>query len=259
VAIKVNVLRREGPKKGAGLSGLPSVSMPKVAIGGGRLMQGAAAVLVLLILGLAAMAWKANSERKVNEAKIVELKAQDADLQRQLIELRMAEAAKREIQRRLDIIGRVAKSQKVPVEMMTGVLKAVPQGIWLTSLDVRPQEVKVKVEANRPAITYSSETLKALAEKREREERAAEKTEAQGTPRAATAATSPAATKEVTEIQGFTVVIKGMAFNNFQVAEFMENLKKVGVFADVDFTVTQATSVESVRVMDFEVTANVKL
>jgi Tfp pilus assembly protein PilN len=54
-------------------------------------------------------------------------------------------------------------------------------------------------------------------------------------------------------------VIKGLAFNNFQVAEFMENLRKAGVFTDVDFTVTQATNVELVRVMDFEVTASVKL
>jgi Tfp pilus assembly protein PilN len=253
VAIKVNVLRREAPKRGAGLSGLPSVSMPRMAIGGGRLMQGAVGLLVLVLLALGFMGWRAHAEKVDNEKKITQLKAQDAALQRQLVELRVAEAAKREIQRRLDIIGRVAKSQKVPVEMMAGVLKSVPQGIWLTSLDVRPQEVKVKVEANRPAISYSSETLKALADKREQEEAAA--AASQATPRPA----APVPTKEVTEIHGFSVVIKGMAFNNFQVAEFMENLKKIGVFADVDFTVTQATNVESVRVMDFEVTATVKL
>jgi len=50
-----------------------------------------------------------------------------------------------------------------------------------------------------------------------------------------------------------------MAFNNFQVAEFMDNLRGAGVFADVDFTVTQAANVEQVRVMNFEVTASVKL
>jgi len=255
VAIKVNVLRREGPKKGARLSGLPSVSMPKLAIGGGGLMKGAVGLLVLVLLALGFMGWRAHAEKADNEKKITQLKAQDAALQRQLVEVRVAEAAKREIQRRLDIIGRVAKSQKVPVEMMAGVLKSVPQGIWLTSLDVRPQEVKVKVEANRPAIAYSSETLKALADKREQEEAAAAASQARATPRPA----APVTTKEVTEIHGFSVVIKGMAFNNFQVAEFMENLKKIGVFADVDFTVTQATNVESVRVMDFEVTANVKL
>jgi Tfp pilus assembly protein PilN len=127
------------------------------------------------------------------------------------------------------------------------VLKSVPQGIWLTSLDVKPQEIRVKVDANRPPITYTSETLNKLSEKKDEA--------AQGAP----ARPGAAPTKEVTEIAGFSVVIKGMAFNNFQVAEFMENLRKAGVFTDVDFTVTQATNVELVRVMDFEVTASVKL
>src|SRR5262249_61035766 len=103
------------------------------------------------------------------EAKIKQLEAQDQALQRQLTELRVAEAAKREIQRRLDIIGRVAKSQKVPVEVMNGILKSVPQGLWLTSVDMKPQEVKVKVDANRQSISYSSETLNKLAAKKEEE------------------------------------------------------------------------------------------
>jgi Tfp pilus assembly protein PilN len=249
MAIKVNLLRREAPKKAAGIGGLPTLSMPKgVSIGGGAAMKGAMALLGIVVLGLAFLAWQAHSQKLDNQKKITQLKAQDAQLQRQLVELRVAEAAKREIQRRLDIIGRVAKSQKVPVELMGGVLKSVPQGIWLTSLDVKPQETKVKVDANRPPITYTSGTLNRLAEKKE--EAAAQ---------APSAARPPAATKEVTEITGFSVVIKGLAFNNFQVAEFMENLRKAGVFSDVDFTVTQAASVESVRVMDFEVTASVKL
>lgn len=246
MAIKVNILRRDAPRKAAGL-GISGISMPKIAIGGGRAIQAAGAVLVLVILVFAVMGYRAYAEKTDHEKKITQLKAQDAALQRQLVEVRLTETAKKEIQRRLDIIGRVAKSQKVPVEMMAGVLKAVPQGIWLTSFDVKPQEVRVRVDPNRPAISYSSETLAKLADKKEE-----------------TAGTQPARgpalpTKEVTEIQGYSVVIKGMAFNNFQVAEFMENLRKAGIFVDVDFTVTQAANVESVRVVDFEVTANVKL
>ncbi len=251
MAIKVNVLRRDAPRKTAGLSGLSGISMPKMAIGGGRLMQGAVGLAVLVALAFVFLGWRAYAEKTDHEKKIGQLKAQDAALQRQLVEVGVVEAAKREIQRRLDIIGRVARSQKVPVEMMAGVLRAVPQGIWLTSFDVKPQEVKVKVEANRPPITYSSETIKALADKKD-------VAPGGGSPAQAPRGAAPA-TKEVTEIQGFSVVIKGMAFNNFQVAEFMENLRKVGVFSDVDFTVSQAANVESVRVMDFEVTANVKL
>jgi Tfp pilus assembly protein PilN len=249
MAIKVNLLRREAPKKSASLGGLPSISMPKgVAIGGGAAMKGMLALLGLVILVIGFLGWQANAQKRDNEKKITQLKAQDAQLQRQLVELRVAEAAKREIQRRLDIIGRVAKSQKVPVELMGGVLKSVPQGIWLTSLDVKPQEIRVKVDANRAPITYTSETLNRLSEKKEEA--------AQGAPARPGAAQQ---SKEVTEIAGFSVSIKGLAFNNFQVAEFMENLRKAGIFTDVDFTVTQATNVELVRVMDFEVTASVKL
>jgi Tfp pilus assembly protein PilN len=248
MAIKVNLLRRDAPKKSASsLGGLPSISMPKgVAIGGGAAMKGMLALLGLVILVIGFLGWQANAQKRDAEKKITQLKAQDAQLQRQLVELRVAEAAKREIQRRLDIIGRVAKSQKVPVELMGGVLKSVPQGIWLTSLDVKPQEIRVKVDANRTPISYNSETLNRLSEKKEEA--------AQGARPGA-----PQQTKEVTEIAGFSVSIKGLAFNNFQVAEFMENLRKAGIFTDVDFTVTQATNVELVRVMDFEVTASVKL
>ncbi len=248
MTIKVNLLKREAPKKSAGMKGLSGLSMPKISIGGGLAMKAAWGLFLLVFIVFAVVGYRAYAEKTEHQKRITQLKAQDAQLQRQLVELRMAEAAKREIQRRLDIIGRVAKSQKVPVEMMAGVLKSVPQGIWLTSFDVKPQEVKVKVDASRPPITYSSDTLNRLAEKKE---------EAPGGAPQARGVAAP--TKEVTEIQGFSVVIKGLAFNNFQVAEFMENLKKAGVFRDVDFTVSQAATVESVRVMDFEVTASVKL
>jgi len=246
VAIKVNVLRREAPKRAGGLSG---VSVPKFEVPSGRVLPLVGGVAVVLLLALAAWAGLTAREKGQEEAKIKQLRAQDQALQLQLTELRLADAARKEIKRRLDIIGRVAKSQKVPIDVMNGILRSVPTGIWLTSIDMKPQEVKVKVDANRPAISYSSETLQKLSAKKEEVGAAA----------ATRPGAPPAQTKEVTEIQGYSVVLKGNAFNNFQVAEFMENLRKAGVFSDVDFTVTQASAVEAVRVMDFEVTANVKL
>ena len=39
----------------------------------------------------------------------------------------------------------------------------------------------------------------------------------------------------------------------------MDNLRKVGIFTDVDFVVTEAERVEQTRVVSFEVTATVKL
>jgi hypothetical protein len=63
----------------------------------------------------------------------------------------------------------------------------------------------------------------------------------------------------VSQLVGYSVVIKGGAFNNFQVADFMEDLRKVGIFSDVDFVVTEAERIEQTRVVAFEVTATVKL
>ena len=63
----------------------------------------------------------------------------------------------------------------------------------------------------------------------------------------------------MSQLAGYSVVIKGGAFNNFQVADFMDNLRKVGLFSDVDFVVTEAERIEQTRVVSFEVTATVKL
>lgn len=255
MAIKVNLARREAPQKraGAGFS-LPGVSLPKLSIGGSTALNGAIGLLIAVFIAMGGwgyLSWKAKGDHQ-NAIRV--LKERDAALQQKLTELRVAEAAKREIQRRLDIIARVARSQMVPHEVMTGVLQSVPQGIWLNSLEMKPQEVRVTVDANRPPINYSSDTLAKLQAKQQ---------EAAANPGRPPA---PGQTKQVTEIQGFSLVIKGTAFNNFQVAEFMENLKKVkaldhqtGFFSDVDFSLTQAATLEQVRVMDFEVTANVKL
>jgi len=245
VAIKVNLLRREERKKPA--AARAAFKMPSLPGGAGPKLG----IVVVVVLVLGSAAWWVGEYYRVTALRkeITTLRAKDAQLQRQLVEVRALEAAKKEIQRRLDIIGRVAKAQGVPVDMMNAVLRSVPQGLWLTGLEVRPQEVRVKVDAaaaGRPLVG-SSETLAKLEEK---------KAEAAAAP---APGARPAATKEVTEIKGFSVVIKGNAFNNFQVADFMSNLKKAGVFADVDFNVTQAASVEQIRVMSFEVTAAVNL
>jgi Tfp pilus assembly protein PilN len=237
MAIKVNLLpREERPRRAAVSVGFrPSMAGANAVITGGTALFVLAAVLVGYLF------WSNASEKDRLTRDIARLKEEDKQLKLKLTELELARAAKREIERRREIIAKVAKSQKIPLTMMNGLLGAVPQGIWLTDFQMKPQEVQVQVEAKRPAISYTSETLKALEEKKQ-EAGAARKPEA----------------KTVTELRGYAVNVKGLAFNNFQVAEFMDNLKKAG-FSDVDFVVTQATSVEQVRVMAFELTASVKL
>jgi Tfp pilus assembly protein PilN len=165
----------------------------------------------------------------------------------QLSELDQAEKAKIEIQRRIEVIGKVAKSQGVPLAMLNGVLRAVPDGVWLYGVEMRPQEVQVRVDETQAAQT--SGTLGRLEAKR---------TEVESQARPPQRGQPPGA-REVVQLAGYSVVIKGGAFNNFQIADFMDNLRKVGVFADVDFVGTEAERVEQTRVVSFEVTATVKL
>jgi Tfp pilus assembly protein PilN len=244
VAIKVNLLPRAAAPARAGVA----ISAPRLAVGGGLAVQIATAILALVILALGWMGYRAWSDKSAYAKQITELRERNDDLKRRLVELRAAEAAKREIQRRLEVIGRVAKSQGVPVAILEAVHKAVTPGIWLTSLDMKPQEVKVKVEVTPPPISYTNETLQRLEQKRQ---------EAGGGTPAAPA--GKVETKEVLQLQGFSILIKGLAFTNLQLADFMDNLRKTGVFSDVDFIITQAERIEQTRVMSFEVTAGVKL
>ena len=204
-------------------------------------------VFIVMALLMAALGYQAWASKRSLQTEITGLKAQNEQLKGQLNELDQAERAKVEIQRRIEVIGKVAKSQGVPLAMLNGVLRAVPQGVWLAAVEMRPQEVKVRVDEQSAAAM--SGTLGRLEAKRT-------EVEAQG---ARPPQRGQGPTREVSQLVGYSVVIKGGAFNNFQIADFMDNLRKVGLFSDVDFVVTEAERIEQTRVVNFEVTASVKL
>jgi Tfp pilus assembly protein PilN len=245
VAIKINLLPREARAARTGRAAAPTL---RAGVSAGLLTRILGGVFVLLLLTMGLLGYRAWSTKRDYQTQITSLKAQNEQLKGQLNELDQAERAKIEIQRRIEVIGKVAKSQGVPLAMLTGVLRAVPQGVWLYGVDMKPQEVKVRVEEQTAATM--SETLGRLEAKRTEVEAQAARPPQRG----------PApATREVSQLAGYSVVIKGGAFNNFQIADFMDNLRKVGIFADVDFVVTEAERVEQTRVVSFEVTATVKL
>jgi len=246
VAIKINLLPREAR---AARPGRAVAAAPRAGIGAGLVTRLLAGVFVLMVLLMGVFGYRAWSAKREYQTQIKGLKDQSDQLNRQLEELRQAEQAKVEIQRRIEVIGKVAKSQGVPLAMLNGVLRAVPQGVWLSGVEMKPQEVKVRVEEPQAAAAMS-ETLGRLEAKRT-------EVEAQA-PRPPPRSQAPA-TREVSQLAGYSVVIKGSAFNNFQIADFMDNLRKVGIFADVDFVVTEAERVEQTRIVSFEVTASVKL
>jgi Tfp pilus assembly protein PilN len=245
VAIKINLLPRDARAARTGRTAAPA---PRASVGADLLTKILAGVFVLMLAGMGLVGYRAWAAKRDFQGEITTLKAQNDQLKGQLIELDQAERAKIEIQRRIEVIGKVAKSQGVPLAMLNGVLKAVPQGVWLYGVEMKPQEVKVTV-SETPSATVG-DTLSRLEAKRT-------EVEAQA-PRPPQRGATPG-TREVTQLAGFSVVIKGGAFTNFQLADFMDNLKKVGIFSDVDFVVTEAERIEQTRVVSFEVTASVKL
>ncbi len=245
MAIKINLLPREARAARMGRAAAPA---PRPAgISAALLTQALVGVFVVMLLAMGFFGYRAWASKRDYQTQITSLKAQNDQLKGQLAELDQAEKAKVEIQRRIEVIGKVAKSQGVPLAMLNGVLKAVPQGVWLYGVEMKPQEVKVTV-SDTPSATVG-DTLSRLEAKRTEVEAQAPRPPQRGAP----------GTREVSQLSGFSVVIKGGAFTNFQLADFMDNLKKVGIFSDVDFVVTEAERIEQTRVVSFEVTASVKL
>jgi Tfp pilus assembly protein PilN len=246
VAIKINLLPREARATRTGRAAAPTTSL-RIGVSAGLLTKALTGVFVVMALLMAALGYQAWASKRSLQTEITGLKAQNEQLKGQLNELDQAERAKVEIQRRIEVIGKVAKSQGVPLAMLNGVLRAVPQGVWLAAVEMRPQEIKVRVDEQSAATM--SETLGRLEAKRT-------EVEAQG---ARPPQRGQGPTREVSQLVGYSVVIKGGAFNNFQIADFMDNLRKAGLFSDVDFVVTEAERIEQTRVVNFEVTASVKL
>ena len=148
MAIKVNLLPRELV---AARTARPGLTLPtaRLVMGGNLITQIVVGVMVLVALVLVVMGSMAWSTKSAVAKEITELKARNEALKLQLSELRQAEAAKAEIQRRIEVIGRVAKSQGVPVAALDGLIKAIPANIWPTSFEMKPQETKIKIEAPR--------------------------------------------------------------------------------------------------------------
>ena len=178
MAIKVNLLPREAR---AARPGRAAAAAPRAGIGAGPITQVLAGVFVLMLLVMGVLGYRAWSAKRDYQTQITSLKAQNDQLKTQLTELRQAEEAKVEIQRRIEVIGKVAKSQGVPLAMLNGVLRAVPQGVWLSGVEMKPQEVKVRVEDPPPGAAMS-ETLGRLEAKRTEVEAQAPKPARPGPP-----------------------------------------------------------------------------
>ena len=162
MAIKINLLPREARAARPGRAA--AATTPRAGVSAGLLTKILGGVFALMLLTMGLLGYRAWADKRDYQTQITSLKAQNEQLKGQLNELDQAERAKVEIQRRIEVIGKVAKSQGVPLAVLNGVLRAVPEGVWLYGIDMKPQEVKVRVEEQSAATM--SETLGRLEAKR---------------------------------------------------------------------------------------------
>ncbi len=205
--------------------------------------------LVLLLEVVAMGGWWGYSQWKLSSLRgqATMLRAEETRLGGLLAERTQFERMKQDLERRFEIVSRLERSQGVPVALMDGILRSVPQGVWLTALDVQPIVAKREEQAAAPAAPGVIERLEQAKER---------VTQPAQTPPAAQsqAAQRVKDTRTVTEVTGYKVTLRGLALSNFMVADLLENLRKVASFKDVDLYLIERTEVEKVKVMNFTAT-----
>jgi len=241
--IRINLLpRAERPRAAA----FPSLR------GRGILSRAPLILGILLVAELLAMgAWWGYSQWKLSSlrARAATLRTEETRLAALLAERAQFERTKQDLERRLGIISRLERSQAVPVALMDSILRSVPQGIWLTALDVTPMLSKrdEKAAAAAPGVI---ERLTAAQEK------VAQPQAGQpGHPRPS----KGKETRTVTELTGFKVTLQGRSMSNVVVADFLDNLRKIPSFRDIDVTVLERVEVDKVKIMNFTATWGIPL
>ena len=121
MAIKVNLLPREARAARTGRVAASPITTSSAGLSSGLLTKALTGVFVVMALVMAGLGYQAWASKRSLQSEITTLKAQNEQLKGQLNELDQAERAKVEIQRRIEVIGKVAKSQGVPLAMLNQV------------------------------------------------------------------------------------------------------------------------------------------
>lgn len=244
--IRINLLPRRAEKQQRrGFPTMPTADFSRVPT---------ILALVLLLEVVAMGGWWAYSQWKLSSlhGQATMLRAEDVSLGGLLAERTQFEQMKQDLERRLDIVSRLSRSQGVPVVLMDGVLRSVPQGVWLTGLDVQPVVTKREEQAAAPAAPGVIQRLEQAKE---------QVTQPAPAPTAGRgqAAQKGKETRTVTEVTGYKVTLRGSAMSNFMVADLLDNLRKVPSFKDVDLSLIERAEVEKVKIMNFTATWGIPL
>jgi Tfp pilus assembly protein PilN len=107
-----------------------------------------AIIAAVAIVGVLAWHWELKSTRDAAQIRQAELQQQSLELAAVRAELQRYQAQKQRLEDRAEIIEELRDSQKGPVQMLNGVIAAMPTEprLWLTSLN--QQDKTVTIEGN---------------------------------------------------------------------------------------------------------------
>jgi len=135
--IKINLLEKKQPKP---------ERAPKLEMGGG---QNILLVGIILLGVVVAGVWWWSSSNKLETWQVKHVEA-DRELQR-LDEIRKKgeeyKSRKAELARKIELITTLKKQQAVPVHIMDQISKNLPNSLWLESMSVNNNEIKISGKA----------------------------------------------------------------------------------------------------------------
>jgi len=98
----------------------------------------------LTVLGICGWYWSLARESARLEAEIAAAQQEVAALQVVLAEIRRGEERRAQLEQRVTIIEELRRGQSVPVQLLDHVSRSLPDMLWLTSLDQKPDAVNIE-------------------------------------------------------------------------------------------------------------------
>ena len=95
-------------------------------------------------LGIGGWYWTLNRQAAALEVEVSAAQAEVARLTKVLAEVKRAEDRRAQLQQRVAIIEELRRGQGVPVQMLDHVSRSLPDFLWLTSLEQKPDDVTIE-------------------------------------------------------------------------------------------------------------------
>jgi type IV pilus assembly protein PilN len=98
----------------------------------------------LTAMGIGAWYWQLTRQASSMTTQISVAQAEVARLNKVLVEVKRAEDRRGQLQQRVAIIEELRRGQSVPVQMLDHVSRSLPDALWLTSLEQKPDAVSIE-------------------------------------------------------------------------------------------------------------------